>query len=454
MYHAALLPDTWDVLRPYVVYLDPLVLLLIGDVHHYLGHPVVVVPVGEREGIHLAVPVPAGGGDPLDVPVSEPALVSEGVEVVDVSFGAYGDGLVTPMGVQREARCDLPSVHAVSVLRAVVMSQRSFLDLFQGRSLLSVSPGVVVEVVGCEHERVLSVPVKFRSLLPYDGAAVLYLSEESHGGVMALAIFWFLDGLTIGILNKMSRIGRLMAEEGVRLNKFIAEAGIASRRAADRLIEDGHVTLNGRPAVLGDKVLPEDTVCVDGNPIKRETGTAVILAFNKPRGLECTSDHGNEDNVIDFINYPKRIFTIGRLDKESEGLLLLTNDGDLANKIMRSRYGHEKEYVVSLDRDVTPEFIKGMASGVPIEEGVVTRKCKVFMEDPRTIRIILKQGLNRQIRKMCAYFGYGVVRLVRVRVMNIELGNLKSGRYRDISKKEREELMGILDKSTLAEKDN
>ena len=121
---------------------------------------------------------------------------------------------------------------------------------------------------------------------------------------------------------------------------------------------------------------------------------------------------------------------------------------------MRSRYGHEKEYVVSLDRDVTPEFIKGMASGVPIEEGVVTRKCKVFMEDPRTIRIILKQGLNRQIRKMCAYFGYGVVRLVRVRVMNIELGNLKSGRYRDISKKEREELMGILDKSTLAEKDN
>ena len=271
---------------------------------------------------------------------------------------------------------------------------------------------------------------------------------------MALAIFWFLDGLTIGILNKMSRIGRLMAEEGVRLNKFIAEAGIASRRAADRLIEDGHVTLNGRPAVLGDKVLPEDTVCVDGNPIKRETGTAVILAFNKPRGLECTSDHGNEDNVIDFINYPKRIFTIGRLDKESEGLLLLTNDGDLANKIMRSRYGHEKEYVVSLDRDVTPEFIKGMASGVPIEEGVVTRKCKVFMEDPRTIRIILKQGLNRQIRKMCSYFGYGVVRLVRVRVMNIELGNLKSGRYRDISKKEREELMGILDKSTLAEKDN
>ncbi|WP_400206692.1 pseudouridine synthase [Methanomethylophilus alvi] len=245
-----------------------------------------------------------------------------------------------------------------------------------------------------------------------------------------------------------------MAEEGVRLNKFIAEAGIASRRAADRLIEDGHVTLNGRPAVLGDKVLPEDTVCVDGNPIKRETGTAVILAFNKPRGLECTSDHGNEDNVIDFINYPKRIFTIGRLDKESEGLLLLTNDGDLTNKIMRSRYGHEKEYVVSLDRDVTPEFIKGMASGVPIEEGVVTRKCKVFMEDPRTIRIILKQGLNRQIRKMCAYFGYGVVRLVRVRVMNIELGNLKSGRYRDISKKEREELMGILDKSTLAEKDN
>lgn len=269
---------------------------------------------------------------------------------------------------------------------------------------------------------------------------------------MHVAVFWFLDGSRIGILNKMSRIGRDMAEDSVRLNKFIAEAGIASRRVADRLIEDGRVTVNGRQAALGDRVLSGDRVCVDGKQVERETGSAIILAFNKPRGLECTSDHGNKDNVIDYIGYPKRIFTIGRLDKDSEGLLLLTNDGDLANKIMRSRYGHEKEYVVTLDRDVTPEFVKGMAAGVPIEEGVVTRKCRVTMEDPRTVRIVLKQGLNRQIRKMCAYFGYGVVRLVRVRVMNIELGNLRSGRYRDISKREREELTEILDRSVLAEK--
>lgn len=244
-----------------------------------------------------------------------------------------------------------------------------------------------------------------------------------------------------------------MAEDGVRLNKFIAEAGIASRRAADRLIEDGRVTLNGKTAVLGDRVLPGDAVCVDGKAVEKQSGASIILIFNKPRGLECTSDRGNADSVIDYIGYPKRIFTIGRLDKDSEGLLLLTNDGDLANKIMRSRYGHEKEYVVTLDKDVTDDFLKGMASGVPIDEGVVTRRCKVTEEDPRTIRIILCQGLNRQIRRMCAYFGYGVVKLVRVRVMNIELGNLKPGRYRDISKREREELTALLDRSVLADKD-
>ena len=244
-----------------------------------------------------------------------------------------------------------------------------------------------------------------------------------------------------------------MEGDGVRLNKFIAEAGVASRRAADRIIEEGRVTLNGETAVLGDRVQPGDRVCVDGKPISKDTGGTVILAFNKPRGLTCTADHGDKDNVIDFINYPRRIFTIGRLDKDSEGLLLLTNDGDLANKIMRSRYGHEKEYVVTVDREITKDFLRGMAGGVPIDENVVTRRCKVSEIDAFTFRIILKQGLNRQIRRMCEYFGYSVVKLVRVRVMNIELGQLKAGRYRDITRRERDELMAILSESRLEDKD-
>ncbi len=186
-----------------------------------------------------------------------------------------------------------------------------------------------------------------------------------------------------------------MEGDGVRLNKFIAEAGVASRRAADRLIEEGRVTLNGRPAVLGDRVSPGDRVCVDGKPISKDTGGVVILAFNKPRGLTCTADPGDKDNVIDFINYPRRIFTIGRLDKDSEGLLLLTNDGDLANKIMRSRYGHEKEYIVTVDREITADFVRGMSGGVPIDENVVTRRCKVTRIDDFTFRIILKQARSR-----------------------------------------------------------
>ena len=245
-----------------------------------------------------------------------------------------------------------------------------------------------------------------------------------------------------------------MAEDGVRLNKFIAEAGVASRRAADRLIEEGRVTINGRAAVLGDRVTDGDKVCVNGKPIRKDDAGTVILAFNKPRGLTCTADPGDWDNVIDFINYPRRIFTVGRLDKDSEGLLLLTNDGDLANKIMRSRYGHEKEYIVTVDREITKDFIRGMSGGVPIDENVVTRRCKVSEIDPYTFRIILKQGLNRQIRRMCEYFGYNVVKLVRIRVMNIELGNLKAGRYRDITKKEREELTAILEHAVLQDKDN
>ncbi|MFA6642600.1 MAG: pseudouridine synthase [Methanomethylophilus sp.] len=243
-----------------------------------------------------------------------------------------------------------------------------------------------------------------------------------------------------------------MADDGTRLNKYLAEAGVASRRAADRLIADGQVIVNGRPAVLGDRVGPEDIVEVDGKAVRPSNGT-VILAFNKPRGLVCTANTADEDSIISFINYPRRIFTVGRLDKDSEGLILLTNNGDLANRIMRSRYGHEKEYVVTVDKDVTPELVKGLAAGVLLEEGTVTRRCHVKAEGPRILRIVLRQGLNRQIRRMLEHYGYTVKQLVRVRVMNIELGDLKSGRYRDISRRERDELIAQLDASELAPKD-
>ena len=221
--------------------------------------------------------------------------------------------------------------------------------------------------------------------------------------------------------------------EGTRLNKFIAESGVASRRAADRLVEEGRVTINGRTAVLGDEVM------VDGKPATKRP-TDIILAFNKPRGITCTADSGTGDNIIDFIGYPERIFTVGRLDRDSEGLILLTNNGELANQIMRSRGEHEKEYVVTVDRKITDDFIDGMSNGVPIL-GRVTKKCPVRQTGPKEFRIILRQGLNRQIRRMCGHFGYTVTKLVRVRVMNIELGGLPVGEHRDLTEEERATLM-------------
>ena len=231
----------------------------------------------------------------------------------------------------------------------------------------------------------------------------------------------------------------ILLSEGTRLNKYISEAGVASRRAADRLIEEGKVTINGKPAVVGDRVYEDDVVAVNGKKIAKEEED-IILAFNKPRGITCTSNPEDKDNVIDYIGYPKRIYSVGRLDKDSQGLLLMTNNGELANQIMRSRGEHEKEYIVTVNKPVTKEFIKGMSNGVPILEDRITKKCFVEKIDDNTFRIILKQGLNRQIRRMCEYFDYDVVRLERVRVMNIELGKLKEGRYRNISKQEREEL--------------
>ena len=235
-----------------------------------------------------------------------------------------------------------------------------------------------------------------------------------------------------------------MTDDGVRLNKFISESGVASRRAADRLIEDGRVSINGRTAVLGDKVTDKDVVEVDGKPISR-VEEDIILAFNKPRGITCTADPDDPDNVIDFIGYPKRIYSVGRLDKYSQGLLLMTNNGELANRIMRSRGEHEKEYIVKVDRPVTESFLRGMSKGVPIDVDVVTKKCMVEKLSEHEFRIILRQGLNRQIRRMCEYFGYRVERLKRIRVVNIELGDLEVGEYRNLTKAERKELFRILE---------
>jgi 23S rRNA pseudouridine2604 synthase len=227
--------------------------------------------------------------------------------------------------------------------------------------------------------------------------------------------------------------------EGTRLNKFISEAGVASRRAADRMIEEGRVRINGRAAVLGDVVLEGDRVEVDGRPVSK-VEKDIVLVFNKPRGITCTSNPDDKDNVIDFIGYPERIYSVGRLDKDSEGLLLMTNNGELANRIMRSRGEHEKEYVVTVDRPFDDRFLKAMSDGVPIMDGVVTKRCVLERLSDDRFRIVLRQGLNRQIRRMCEYFGYDVVRLVRVRVVNIRLGRLAPGEYRDIRDDERKEL--------------
>ena len=228
--------------------------------------------------------------------------------------------------------------------------------------------------------------------------------------------------------------------EAVRINKYLSEAGVCSRRGADRLIEEGRVSVNGILAFLGSVVNKEDEVRVDGNLVKA-VAKKVLIAFNKPRGIVCTTaDPKSKDvNIIEYINYPERIFPVGRLDKDSEGLILLSNDGDLSNKIMKARNFHEKEYEVEVDKPFDDEFLKRMSEGVPILD-TVTRKCTLKRTGKTSFNIILTQGLNRQIRRMCEYFGYKVVRLRRIRIMNIKLGNLKSGTYRNITDKEYAEL--------------
>ena len=226
--------------------------------------------------------------------------------------------------------------------------------------------------------------------------------------------------------------------EGVRLNRYLAETGLCSRREADRLIESGRVQVDGRAGVLGDRVVPGMRVLVNGrdvSPVEKK----VYIALNKPVGVVCTADPREPMNVIDYIGHRERIFPIGRLDKDSQGLLLLTNDGEIVNHILRAAGGHEKEYVVSVDKPITPQFCEAMRRGVPILD-TVTLPCRLKQEGSCRFRLVLVQGLNRQIRRMCEALGYRVMSLTRVRIMNITLGSLKPGHWRDLTA---QELVGL-----------
>lgn len=227
--------------------------------------------------------------------------------------------------------------------------------------------------------------------------------------------------------------------EGIRLNKYLSDAGVCSRREADRQIEAGAVHIDERVAVMGERVYPGQKVTYQGRLVSREE-EFILIALNKPRGIVCTTAKDEPDNIIDFLKFPKRIYPIGRLDKESEGLILLTNDGSIVNRIMKASNYHEKEYIVTVNKPLTEEFIKKMGEGVPILD-TVTRPCTITPTGKNSFRIILTQGLNRQIRRMCEYLDYRVTSLKRVRIMNIQLGKLNVGGYRKVTDRELEELM-------------
>ena len=220
----------------------------------------------------------------------------------------------------------------------------------------------------------------------------------------------------------------------ISLNKYISETGFCSRREADKFIESGRVSINGKEAKKGNRVTENDLVFIDGEPLKKKTAPVYIM-LNKPKGITCTTDLKDKTNIIDFINYKSRIFPIGRLDKFSEGLIFLTNDGDIVNKILRAGNMHEKEYVVTTDKSITPDFINKMRNGVKIL-GTITNKCFVKQEGDKRFTIILTQGLNRQIRRMCAALGYKVTSLKRVRIMNITLSGLAPGKWRNFTAEE------------------
>ncbi|WP_394773333.1 23S rRNA pseudouridine(2604) synthase RluF [Flavobacterium sp.] len=240
-----------------------------------------------------------------------------------------------------------------------------------------------------------------------------------------------------------------MEENLKRLNKFIGETGYCSRREADKLIEEGRVTINGVVPEMGTKVSQKDEVRIDGKLIVEKHEKLVYLAFNKPVGIECTTNLEVRNNIVDYINYPKRIFPIGRLDKASEGLIFMTNDGDIVNKILRARNNHEKEYTVTVNKPITERFIQRMGNGVPILD-TVTRKCKVEQISQFTFKIILTQGLNRQIRRMTEYLGYDVTALKRIRIINISL-DIQVGRYRDLTDDEIKELNHLIEPSSKTE---
>ena len=267
---------------------------------------------------------------------------------------------------------------------------------------------------------------------------------------MPKAIFNGFLLVTVRVLNSYKK-GKIMEE--IRLNKYLSEMGICSRREADRLIEAGKVLVDGQTAPMGMKITPDQKVVCDGKTVgmvengRRKKPKPVLLMVNKPRGIvSTTSDKDRAMNIVELVKYPERVYPVGRLDKDSEGLILLTNQGDLVNKIMKASNGHEKEYVVTVDKPVTAKFIEKMSAGVYLDElDVTTRECEVRATGKREFTIILTQGLNRQIRRMCETLGFHVQTLKRVRIMNLRLGNLKTGTYRKVSKEEYEELCELLD---------
>ena len=238
-------------------------------------------------------------------------------------------------------------------------------------------------------------------------------------------------------------------KEEVRLNKYISDTGFCSRREADKLIEENRVKVDGIKATMGVKVFRGQKVTIDNKELKVEN-KLIYIALNKPRGITCTTEKKIKGNIVDFINHEKRIFPIGRLDKDSEGLIFLTNDGDIVNKILRAGNNHEKEYIVTVNKNINDKFVRGMANGVPVLD-TITKKCYVEKLGKNKFKIVLTQGLNRQIRRMCAYFGYNVIKLERVRIMNVKLDNLKTGSWRYLSEKELKEIIRLTSNSIKTE---
>ncbi len=238
-------------------------------------------------------------------------------------------------------------------------------------------------------------------------------------------------------------------QQSTNLNKFISSTGICSRREAEKLIIAGRVTINGNSTELGNRVFDDDIVKIDGRALQPKPKT-LYIAFNKPVGIVCTTDSRERNNIISYINHPERLFPVGRLDKPSEGLIFLTNDGDIVNKILRAGNNHEKDYVVKVDKPITDDFIKKMSNGIPIL-GTVTQKCNVTKINTNTFQIVLTQGLNRQIRRMCEYVGYEVLKLQRTRIMNVNLDALKIGEWRELTEKELSEINTMVASSSKTE---